>query len=321
MGVAVYLPLLAAAVLGAGARALARLLPPATAARWLTAAAVLVSASASFVLGVLAFTLLGKLPPVAAAGRWSVAALSVANPVPQGVAAAACAAVVVLGASGVRAAWRRACAVAAARQLCERLGGGAGQLVVLDDDSDDVFAVPGHRGRIVASRSLLAALPTDERRALLAHEAAHLQRHHHLYRTATELAAAVCPMLQPVVHAVRFATERWADEDAARSTGDRTSVARALARVGLRRHDARAAARGWRSLALDAAGTGVAVRVRALLAPPPRQGRLGTLALLTLVALLAVTVASAVDAQRDAEHLFEGSRPPSAGSTTISPHR
>lgn len=317
MGVAVYLPLIAAAVLGAGATTLARALPPPTAARALTAAAVLVAAATSFVLGVLAFTLLGKLPPVAAAGRWSVSSLSAANPVPQAVASAACAAVVVLGISGLRAAWRRARAVAEARQLCQTLGGGAGQLVVLDDDSDDVFALPGHRGRIVASRSLLAALPVDERRAVLAHEAAHLQRRHHLYRTATDLAAAVSPLLLPVAGAVRFATERWADEDAARSTGDRTVVARALARVVLRRHDGRAVG-GWRSVALEGADSAVAARVQALLAPPPRHR---PTALLLLGALLAVTVASAVDTQRDAEQLFERSRPPTAASAISSAHR
>lgn len=305
MQVAVYLPLLAAVLLGAVAPTLARALPPPTAARALAASAVLVAASTTFVLGVLAFTLLGKLSPVAALGRWSVASLSAADPVPQLVASVACAAVVVLGSSGVVAALGRGRAFMAARALCQRLGGGPGQLVIVEGGAEAAYAVPGHRGRIVASRSLLAALPADERRALLAHEAAHLRRHHHHYRAATECAAALNPLLRPAAAAVRFATERWADEDAAKAVGDRAAVARAVARVGLRRHDARAV-RGWRAVALHAADSPVVARVRALLAPPPRQR---PFALLGLTALLALTVAASVETQRDAEHLFEQSRP------------
>jgi Zn-dependent protease with chaperone function len=305
MGVAVYVPLLVALLLGLGARPLAHLLPPATAARALTGTAVLVAASTSFVLGVLAFTLLGTLPPVAALGRWSVTALAAANPVPQLVAGIACAAVLVLGVSGVSAVLQRYRALAVARALCLSLGGEPGQLVVLDDDHDDVYALPGARGRIVASRSLLACLPADERRALLAHEAAHLHHRHHRYRTAVELAAAVNPLLRPVATAVRFATERWADEDAAIATGDRRVVAQALARVGLRRQEGRSIrVVGWRTAALDAADSAVVARVRALLRPPPRRH---PAALLVLAVLLTVTGVATFDAQRGAEHLFEQS--------------
>lgn len=310
MGVAVYVPLLGAVMLGLGSGPLSRLLPPATAARALAGSAGLVAAATSFVLGVLAFTLLGTLPPVAALGRWSVEALSAADPVPQLVAGMACAAVLVFGACGARTAFRRYRALAAVRALCLSLSGEPGQLVVLDDDADDVYALPGARGRIVASRSLLAALPADERRALLAHEGAHLQHHHHRYRAVTELAAAVNPLLRPTVAAVRFATERWADEDAARATGDRSVVARALARVGLRRHDSRGRA-GWRALALDATDSTVVARVRALLVPPPRRR---PAALFVLAALLTLTVSTTVEAQRDAEHLFEQSRPTAAAA-------
>lgn len=315
MGVAVYLPLVAALLLGGSARRLSRVLVPRTAALALTVSAVLVATSTCFVLGVLAFTLLGRLAPVAARGRWSVTALSAADPVPQLVAAVACAAVLVLGVSGARAAARRARALAAARALCLTLGGGPGALVILDDDADDVYALPGDRGRIVASRSLLEALPADERRALLAHEAAHLRHRHHLYRAAAELAAAVNPLLRPAARAVRYATERWADEDAA-ATGDRASVARALARVGLRRHAAPAPV-GWRAVALGSAESAVVTRVRALLATPPRR-RPGTLlAQAALAGILVLTVTSTVEAQRDAEHLFEQSRPAVTASAAV----
>jgi Zn-dependent protease with chaperone function len=318
MAVAVYVPLLAALLLGLGAAPLSRLVPPATAARALAASSVLVAAATSFVLGVLAFTVLGKLPPVAALGSWSVASLSAADPVPQLVGGAACAAVLVLGARGLRAAVSRYRALAAVRALCLSLGGEPGQLVVVDDDADDVYVLPGARGRIIASRSLLIALPADERGALLAHEAAHLRHHHHRYRAATEFAAALNPLLRPAVAAVRFATERWADEDAAQATGDRTVVATAIARAGLRRRDTRAITAGWRALVLEAADSAVVARVRALLAPPLRRR---PAALLLLGALLAVTVSSAVEAQRDAEDLFEQSRPAVASAPATTAQR
>lgn len=319
MAVAVYIPLLAALLLGASTGALGRALPPATAARALAGSALLVAAASSFVLGVLAFTLLATLPPIAALGQWSVASLTAANPVPELVAGLACAAVLIFGARGTQAAVSRYRALAAVRAICLHLGGEPGQLIVVDDDTDEVYAVPGAGGRIVASRALLAALPVDERRALLAHEAAHLHHHHHRYRVAAELAAALNPLLRPTVGAVRFATERWADEDAALATGDRAVVARALARTGLRKHGARSTPAGWRAVALDAAESAVVARVRALLAPPPRRR---PAALLILAALMAVTLSSTVEAQRDAEQLFEQSRPAiaSAAAATATTH-
>jgi Zn-dependent protease with chaperone function len=311
--VAVYLPLVTAALLGLVAPMMARSLTPATAARALTGAAVLTALATSFVLGVLAFTLVGLAAPVAALGRWSTATLAAADPVPQLVAGLACGAVVVLAAAGVHVliAWIRS--LATAHHLCRSLGGQAGQLLVIEDGAEDVFAVPAAGGRIVASRSLLAALPADRRRALLAHEAAHLHHHHSLLRIASELAAAVNPLLRPVTTAVRFATERWADEEAARVVGDRCVVASTLAQLSLRRHDDRrrsGAARTrdrWHSTDGDAAASPVRARVQALLGPAPRQR---PVAALVLAALLVVTVAASVDTQRDAEHLFEQSRTP-----------
>jgi Zn-dependent protease with chaperone function len=316
VGVAIYMPLFAALLLGGAAGRLARVLPPATATRALTAAAVLIAAATSFTLGVLAFTLLAMLGPVAALGRWSVTSLAAADPVPQLVAGAACTAVLLLGVSGSRAAASRLRSLAAARALCISLGGQPGQLVIVDDGAEDVFALPGDRGRIVASRSLLVALPADERRALLAHEAAHLHHHHHIYRAAAELAAAVNPLLRPAAAAIRYATERWADEEAAVATRDRATVAHALARAGLRRQTTQAGARGWRAVALDATDSAVVARVRALLSPPPRPQ---PAAMLALAALLLVTIGATIDAQQDAEQLFEQARPYPIGTSTVSP--
>src|SRR5207248_706641 len=78
-----------------------------------------------------------------------------------------------------------------------------GSLVVLDNDRPDAFATPGARGRIVVTRGLLRALNADERRALLAHETAHLAHRHACWLLVAELAAAANPMLTPTARAVR----------------------------------------------------------------------------------------------------------------------
>ena len=75
---------------------------------------------------------------------------------------------------------------------------------------------------------MLRALDSRERRVLIAHERSHLRRGHHRYIRLTELAVAAVPVLAPLKARVRFAVERWADEDAAVEVGDRRSVARAI---------------------------------------------------------------------------------------------
>jgi hypothetical protein len=302
MHVAIYLPLIFSAVLGATATHLSRTLPPATATRLLTAAGVATAAATSFVLAVLAFTLLAELAPVAELGSWSTSALDAVNPVPDGMSAAAFAVVCVLAMVAVRVAMLRVRATLAARRLCEQLGGEPGDLVVVDGPEVDVFAVPALRGRIVATRALLAALPADERRAVLAHETAHLRHHHHRYRLAADLAAAVNPLLHPLASSVEYATERWADEAAAGTVGDRRVVARALARCGLEATEPRRRA-PWAAAAMHATKPSRLVRrVEALLAPAPRHR---PLLVAGVAALLVVTMAAVVETQRDTEQMFE----------------
>ena len=303
MHVAVYFPLLVSAVLGALAPCLARLLPPATATLLLTGAAVLTAAATSFALAVLAFTIVAELAPVARLGSWSRAGLDAANPVPDAASAVAGAAVCVLAVATARVASRRVRASLAARALCTDLGGSPGELIVVDDPAVDVFAVPSLHGRIVASRRLLASLPAGERRAVLAHETAHLRHHHHRYRILVELAAAADPLLRRLVPAVEYATERWADEVAARVVGDRAVVARALARTGLRAASPRRPAL-WAAAALRAASVGSPLvrRVTALLAPAPRHRPLLVAA---VAAMLVLTVGASVETQQDTERLFE----------------
>jgi Peptidase family M48 len=301
--VAMALPLAGSVLLGVSASRLGRWLPPGTAVRLLTAAMLVTALATGFVLAVAGVLVLAQIPLVAALGHWSAHVLGSGLPVP---ATAGClAAITVCGL--LAAALRRAALggrdLVLAAVACRRLGPAVNGLVVVDDEEPDAYTLPGIGGRVVVSTAMLRALPADERRVLLAHEAAHLSRRHHLWVEAAELAAAANPLLRPARRAVRAAVEREADEVAAVEVGDRALAARALARAGL----ARAAARRDAALAAALAGADAAVadRARALLAgPPPRRRVLaGAVAALMLATGVAVLVTG-----MDTEARFEAAQ-------------
>jgi hypothetical protein len=127
------------------------------------------------------------------------------------------------------------------------------------------YAVPGDPGHVVVTTAMLRSLDAQERRVLLAHEHAHLRRGHHRYVRAVQTAAAALPLLRPLCAQIRYATERWADEDAAVAVGDRSVVARAIAAAALARTATAPAA------AYAMADVAVVDRVRALLEPDSRH--------------------------------------------------
>lgn len=132
-------------------------------------------------------------------------------------------------------------------------------LDVVPTDEPIAYSVPGTPGHIVVSTGMLRCLDAGERRVLLAHERSHVEHRHDRYVAGAELAAAAVPILRPLAAHVRFATERWADEDAADVVGDRRLVATAIVRAALAQAD-------WRPQpAFALAGLGVAARVEALL--------------------------------------------------------
>ena len=252
-----------------------------------------VAAGTGFVLAVLGLFIVAQLPPVAVIGGWSPAALRAAQPVPALAAALGAAVVLVLlGAALLRAA-RGGSQLLRAAIACRRLGPDADGLVVIEDDEPEAYAVPGIGGRIVVSTAMLNALSTDERHVLLAHEAAHLAGHHHVYIQIADLAAAANPPLRSTARSLRLAVEREADEAAAAEVGDRRLVARALARAGLAKAVARRRRQpATRVVALAGADTSIMQRTRALLAPAPRprRGLVAGLLLLTVVSLVGTGV-------------------------------
>ncbi|MFF1480882.1 M56 family metallopeptidase [Streptomyces sp. NPDC058301] len=150
-----------------------------------------------------------------------------------------------------------------------------GRLAVLPDDARAyAYALPGGRGaagargRIVVSRAMLASLDARERQALIAHEEAHLTARHHRFLLVAGLAARANPFLRPLRTAVTYTAERWADEDAARTVGDRRTVARAIGKAALVSRPA--AGRGAATALVGFATAGpVPRRVAALLGPVP----------------------------------------------------
>lgn len=119
-------------------------------------------------------------------------------------------------------------------------------------------------GRVVVSRALLDRLQPAERRALFAHERAHLAARHHRFLLVTQLAARANPFLLPLRTATAYTAERWADEEAAGVVRDRRVVARAIGKAALAPGRTPAP-----TLAGFAAAGPVPRRVAALLAPAP----------------------------------------------------
>ena len=308
MRFAVYLPLLLPLLAPLGAQALSRRCEPRLATWLLTASAVVLSAASTLSLVLLAVTGLIRFPVVARLGHWSAYAAQHHDPASL---SAALVAGLVLGGTTLAAArllWRRARSLAAAALEAACLPA-AGDLVVLDDEVPEAFAVPGRPGRVVVSTGMLRTLDTAEHRILLAHERAHLAGHHYLFVALAQFGAAANPFLRPLSTAVTYTVERWADEKAAATTGDRDRVARAVGKAALATHDAPARTRAPRTALgilgrrtpLTGAGP-VPRRVAALLAPPLR--RHPALAAATVAVLAAATLSTA-EAAHDLHLLLE----------------
>ncbi|WP_254813100.1 M56 family metallopeptidase [Streptomyces cavourensis] len=268
MGVFVYLPL----VLPLTALPIARLaeqhLHPRRAARLLTTVAVILASCSLVCLGLLVVVGTAQLPGNPLPDGWSDDEVREAVPHDAFAGKASILALVAVTMACGFTLHRHYRFRARAHRALAGLPDG-GDLAVLPDDVPYAYALPGSPGRVMVSTAMLTALDPAERRALLAHERAHLAGHHHRLLLATRLAGCVNPLLRPLQAALVYSTERWADEEAARATGDRRLTARAVGKAALiSRPDPRAAA-----VAGFAAAGPVPRRVAALLGPvPPDRG-------------------------------------------------
>lgn len=269
IGPSIVLPALLAVVVGLVAGGLQRRLRPSLATFALTALAALAAGAVAAAVLVLAVLFVVQLPWVPAGFDWCRTVVSDHTlPGWAGIAAlAATGGMVLSGLGALRHAGRRS-----ARSAVE--------LVILPSEEPTAYAVAGRPGHVVVSVGMLRVLDDDERRVLLAHERAHLRRGHHRYLAVAGVAASVVPLLSPLRDRVRFATERWADEDAAAEVGDRRLVARAICRAALAQQT------GQPALAL--AGLGVAARVEALLDDTMRPTSRRQVPIVAMLAAVAV---------------------------------
>lgn len=257
-------PFAVSAALAVGSGWLARRLAPGLAAPLLTLLALATSLATGIVLCLAAFGAAAQLPPLAEYGGWSAGALRPGQPGPAwGLPAGALAGGLL--AAALWFALRAGRELGQASRACRGLGG-AGRLVIARDDRPLAYAVPAAPRAIVISTGMLRLLSADERRALIAHEDAHLRQNHAVYVVLAGLAAAANPLLRPLARQVRLAVEIEADAAAADEVGDRRLVARTLARASLAAAATGVAAPGVLALA----ETEACARVRALTGPVPR---------------------------------------------------
>ena len=307
MRLLVYLPLLIPALAAVAARPLAARLEPRQGTWLLTVAAVALAGCSTVALALLAALAIAQVPGLADLGVYSQSVIHHHDPT-SAVIGAVAAVVLTVAAVAVAVAFRhRARALAESYRRAARLHDD-GAVVVQRGVAVEAYALPGWPGRIVVSGRLLEALDEPGRAALLAHERAHLAGRHHLFTTVAHLAAAANPVLLPMARAVDYTVERWADEHAARVTGDRRLVAVTIGRVAMLATPGRLPAAtlgmvraGSRRVSLAWAGP-VPRRVAALLGPPPRSR---VLLLVAAVLIVLLTGASAVEAAKDLHALFE----------------
>ncbi|MFI8962394.1 M56 family metallopeptidase [Streptomyces sp. NPDC053493] len=263
MGVFVFLPLVLPLTAWPVARLAEQRLHPSTATRLLTAFAGVLAVCSTLCLGLLMIVGTAQLPGNPLPDGWSDPEVRAALPYDEIAGRAAIPALLAVLVSCGRAAWRH---VQVRRRALAALAGlPVTSVAVLPDPEPYAYALPGRRDRVVASTGMLAGLTSAERRALFAHERAHLNARHHRHLLVVHLAARANPFLRPLTTAVTYTAERWADEEAAAVTGSRRTVARAIGKAALISRGGPAAA----TLPALAAAGPVPRRVAALLRPAP----------------------------------------------------
>ncbi|MFJ5142241.1 M48 family metalloprotease [Streptomyces sp. NPDC088707] len=295
MGVFVFLPLVLPLTAWPVARLAEQRLHPRTATRLLAVVAGVSAVCSTLCLGLLMIVGTAQLPGNPLPDSWSDPDVRAALPYDEIAGRAAIPALLAVLVSCGAAAWRQ---VRVRRRVEAALAGlPPTPVAVLPDRTPYAYAVPGgpvrggargpgrHKvrgrgrgrsrdrgggsgtgGRVVVSTGMLAGLAPAERRALFAHERAHLAGRHHRHLLTVHLAARANPFLLPLRTAVSYTAERWADEEAAAEVGSRRSVARAIGKAALLAPRAPAAALP----ALTGGDAGpVPRRVAALMRPAP----------------------------------------------------
>ncbi|MEU8349987.1 MULTISPECIES: M56 family metallopeptidase [unclassified Streptomyces] len=265
MGVFVFLPLVLPLSAWPVARLAEQRLHPRAATWLLSVVAGVLAVCSTLCLALLVVVGTAQLPGNPLPDGWSDPEVREAVPYDDVAGTAAIPALTAVLVSCARLSWRhdrmRRRAVEALSALPSR------SVAVLPDRTPYAYALPGGlrgAGRVVVTTGMLAGLSASERRALFAHERAHLVGRHHRFLLVVRLAALANPFLRPLRTAVTYTAERWADEEAATAVGSRRVVARAIGKAGLVTRGAPIP-----TLAGFAAAGPVPRRVAALLEPAP----------------------------------------------------
>jgi hypothetical protein len=289
---ALMVPFAAAAFVGALARCASRRLPARMAIWLLSISSVAIVAGSWLVVGAVVATMFGQVHGLATLGGWTPGVVRQLSPFPLTECILAVVVVAALALRmclvGLRDLRRLSSAWSMCRDATE-------PLLVLVDDARFAYAVPGWPGRIVASTGLLRNLDARQRRAVLAHEQAHLDQHHELHLVIARLVAAANPLLFRLPASMRLACERAADECAADTVDDRRTVAAVIMRV------TSPVAIGV--MALAAGGSDIPARVLALLSPPRR--RRGWVIEIALLCAMVATAAATWWMYRDLDRIFD----------------
>ncbi|WP_326841110.1 M56 family metallopeptidase [Streptomyces sp. NBC_01558] len=233
MGVFVFLPLILPLTAWPMARLAEHHLHPRAATQLLAGAGAVLALCSTSCLVLLAIVGTAQLPGNPLPDGWADPEVRAAVPHDEVVGKSAIAAltVAVVTCSALLLRHRRV-----RRRTARALRGlPATQVAVLEDETPYAHTLPGNRGagRIMVSTGMLAALDSQERRALFAHERAHLDGRHHHYLLMAGLAARANPFLRPLRTSVAYSVERWADEAAALQVGDRRVTARAVGKAAI----------------------------------------------------------------------------------------
>ncbi|MEU2335046.1 M56 family metallopeptidase [Streptomyces sp. NPDC006654] len=263
MGIFVFLPLVLPLTAWPIARLAEQRLHPRSATTLLTWVAAVTALCSTVCLALLMVVGTAQLPGNPLPDGWSDPEVRDSVPRHEIVGKAAIPALLAVLAAGTRTLLRHHRVRGRAHAALNGLP--ATEVAVLPDARPYAYALPGGpRDRIVVSTAMLAHLASRERRALFAHERAHLAARHHRHLLLVRLAACANPFLLPLRTAVAYTAERWADEEAAGTVGSRRTVARAIGTAAL-------VSRGTPAptLAGLAAPGPLPRRVAALLAPAP----------------------------------------------------
>lgn len=273
MSLSIAVPLLVGSAVAAVATSVHRYLPPRLATRYVTAGVVLVTLAAIPTAALIALSFVAHAPFVGAGFRWCTHQLGVHLVVPAWLGIATLAALAIGTVRTVRLIRQHQ------RLVCHE----ARPVRLVKSPRPYAVTLPGRAGQVVISTAMVDLLTEQERRVVLAHEHAHARYRHDRYLLIAALASAALPPLAGLARRVRFSIERWADEAAAASCGDRRLVAATLGKVAVIPSPSTVAGFG---------GLGVAARVGALLAPPRANLRTGRLVALWCTLFLTASLSA-----------------------------